>query len=157
LLASAGYPNGRGLPKLQLSYISGAGQEEVVQLIQADLKNIGITVDLDGSDGPTFSDKVYGGKFQMARDAWTADYPIADNLGYSNAAVDQGILAARQILDPAARAVAYEKVSATIGNDSPVAPIYAYRHRSVCSARLHNFTYSPLCLSDFVSCWISTQ
>jgi peptide/nickel transport system substrate-binding protein/oligopeptide transport system substrate-binding protein len=156
---------------LQLSYISGAGQEEVVQLIQADLKNIGITVDLDGSDGPTFSDKVYGGKFQMARDAWTADYPIADNflypifgsasdsnvLGYSNAAVDQGILAARQILDPAARAVAYEKVSATIGNDSPVAPIYAYRHRSVCSARLHNFTYSPLCLSDFVSCWISTQ
>lgn len=170
LLAKAGYPNGKGLPAIKLSYVSAAGHEEVMQLVQADLKAIGIAVHLDGSDGPTYGAKLDSGNFQMVRDAWTADYPIADNFinsifsstsdvnaeGYSSAAVDQAIVAARQVLDPVQRVKAYEKLSATIGNDSPVVPLVFYSHRTVCSARLHNFTFGSLGLSDFVSCWIST-
>ncbi len=138
-------------------------------LVQADLKAIGITAEFDTSDAPTYWDKAQNGQYQIGRSGWIADYPIIDNFlasnlistaadnyaRYKNIAVDDAIYAARQMGDAAARTKAYEAVVATIGEDCPVVPITFYAHRRVGSERLHNFTYSPLGLSDFVSCWLA--
>jgi oligopeptide transport system substrate-binding protein len=169
MLAKAGYPDGTGFPTIKLSFNSGAGHEDVMALVQADLKAIGITAEFDTSDGPTYWDKAQNGQYQIGRSGWIADYPIIDNFlasnlistaadnyaRYKNTAVDDAIYAARQMTDAAARTKAYEAVVATIGEDCPVVPITFYAHRRVGSERLHNFTYSPLGLSDFVSCWLA--
>ena len=168
LLAKAGYPDGQGFPTIKLSFNSGAGHEDVMALVQADLKAIGITAEFDTSDAPTYWDKAQNGEYQIGRSGWIADYPIIDNFlasnlistaadnyaRYKNTAVDDAIYAARQLTDTAARTKAYEAVVATIGEDCPVAPITFYAHRRVGSDRLYNFTYSPMGLSDFVACWI---
>jgi oligopeptide transport system substrate-binding protein len=168
-LTKAGYPNGQGLPTLKLSFNSGAGHEDVMALVQADLKAIGINAEFDTSDAPTFWDKLENGKYQFSRYGWIGDYPIFDNFlyaiffstsgnnyaKYNSPAFDDGIKKARQISDTAARTKAYQDVNAALGEDSPIAPLVFYAHRRVGSARLNNFTYSPMGLSDFVSCWLA--
>ncbi len=47
MLADAGYPNGEGLPAMTLAFNSGSGHEDVMALVQADLKVIGIETTQD--------------------------------------------------------------------------------------------------------------
>ena len=168
LLATAGFPNGEGLPPIKLSFNSGAGHEDVMTLVQADLAAVGIPVEFDTSDGPTYWDKAQNGEYQIGRSGWIADYPIIDNFlysnlistsadnyaNYNNPAFDAGILAARAITDAAKRIAKYEEVVKIAGDDCPVVPVVFYAHRRVGSERLYNFTYSGMGLSDFVGCWL---
>ena len=168
-LAKAGYPNGAGLPTLKLSFNSGAGHENIMQLVQADLKAIGINTTFDTSDAPTYWDKVGKGNFQIGRSGWSADYPIIDDFlyplfystsatnfdHYSNPAVDKAITDARQVADDTARLAAEQAVVKLVGNDVPEIPIATYAHERVTSSRVHNLIYSPMTYLDFQSCWIS--
>jgi oligopeptide transport system substrate-binding protein len=171
LLTKAGFPEGKGFPTIKLSFNSGAGHEEIMTLVQADLKAIGITAEFDTSDAPTYWDKAQNGNYQIGRSGWIADYPIIDNFvasnllstsadnysKYNNPAFDAAVMKARQTTDTAARVKAYEAAVAIAGADCPVAPITFYAHQRVGSVRLHNFTYSAMGLSDFVSCWLTAQ
>jgi oligopeptide transport system substrate-binding protein len=170
-LAAAGYPNGQGLPTIKLSFNSGAGHEDVMALVQADLKAIGINTEFDTSDAPTFWDKLGKGNYQIARCGWQADYPLIDNFvnpefqsesgdnysKYANPAVDSGVLAARATVDPAARMKAYQDLVKLIGSTNPVVPVDTYAHHNVASARVHELTYSSHGLLDYINVWISAQ
>jgi oligopeptide transport system substrate-binding protein len=169
MLAKAGYPNGQGLPIIKQSFNSGAGHEEWMQLVQADLAAIGIKTELDSSDGPTYWGKVGDGNFQLGRSGWIADYPTIDNYlqplfdsasasnfdHYESKAADDAIKAARQIADSSERMKAAQAAVRLIGEDCPEAPIATYAHQHVVSSRVHNLTYSPMNLLDFVGCWIT--
>jgi peptide/nickel transport system substrate-binding protein/oligopeptide transport system substrate-binding protein len=169
MLAMAGYPNGEGLPTIKLSFNSEAGDEDVMQLVQADLKNIGINTEFDISDGPTYFDKLVNGKCQIGRSVFGCDYPTIDNFlstlfdsasgsnfdQYKNEAVDSAITAARQIAEDSERTEAFQAIVRTIGDDCPEIPIATPAHERVASSRVHNLTYSPMTYLDFVSCWIS--
>lgn len=168
MLAAAGYPGGKGLPTIKLSFNSGAGHEEWMQLVQADLKAIGVNVVLDSSDSPTYWDKVDKGDYQLGRSGWSCDYPTMDDFlspllysssgsnfsHYSSKAADAAIVAARKITDSSERVKATQSAVKLIGNDVPEAPIATYAHHHVTSSRVHNLMYSPMDFLDFVSCWI---
>jgi oligopeptide transport system substrate-binding protein len=168
MLVKAGYPAGTALPPLALTYNSGAAHDQLMAMVQADLKALGFEVTLDTSDGPTYWDKAQNGNYQIGRSGWSADYPTIDNFiyaaffstsgdnysQYNNPAVDKAILDARKVLDPAERLKAYEAVVAMIGEDCAVIPVNFYKHRTVGSSRLHNFTSSSQNYDDFVSCWL---
>ncbi len=84
-----------------------------MQLIQADLKAVGINTTFASADFPTYLKQLDAGKFQIARLGWVADYPIMDNFLYPlfdskstdnksfyvNPAVDSGITEARAVTD----------------------------------------------------------
>lgn len=167
-LADAGYPDGKGLPTLRLSFNSGGGHEKIMELIQADLKAIGIQTKFDSADFPVYLKQLDQGKHQIARLGWIADYPIAYNFlyplfdsksgdnksQYANPAVDKAIAEGQTILDDAQRAAKYAEISKTIAADNPVAPIMFYKHTRVGSARLRDFTYDAMGLADFTKVWI---
>lgn len=167
-LAKAGYPDGAGFPIIKLSFNSGPGHEDIMTLVQADLKAIGVTAEFDVSDAPTYWDKVQNGNYQIGRSGWGADYPIIDSFVYSNLAstsadnfanynnpaLDEVITAARQIKATDERIKKYEEAVAMAGEDCPVVPITFYAHSRVGSARLHDFVHGGLGMSDFVSCWL---
>ena len=170
-LTAAGYPDGKGLPAIKLSFNSGAGHEDVMQLVQSDLKAIGINVEFDTSDAPTFWDKLGKGNYQIARCGWIMDYPLIYNFTYpefqsksgdnyskyNNPQVDQAMIDAEKITDPAARLAAFQAIVKTIGSTDPVVPLDTYAHHNVTSERVNNLTYSAGGLLDFVSCWLSTK
>jgi oligopeptide transport system substrate-binding protein len=167
-LAEAGYPGGEGFPAIKLSFNSGAGHEDVMQLVQADLAAIGITAEFDTSDSPTYWDKAQNQQYDIGRSGWIADYPIMDNFQYpllhsesgdnyqkyNSPAFDAALEEARMEADADARVALYQAANAIAGEDCSVVPVTFYAHRRVGSERLVNFTYSALGLSDFVSCWL---
>ena len=168
-LTAAGYPGGKGLPTLTLSFNSGGGHEQIMALIQADLKAIGVNTTFASADFPTYLKQLDAGKFQIARLGWQADYPIMDNFIYPlfdsqstdnksfyvNAQVDSGISAARATTDRTARLAAYNTVNDQIQSTDPVAPIMFYRHHHIGSSRVHELTYSAQGIADFTTPWLT--
>jgi oligopeptide transport system substrate-binding protein len=169
MLAKAGYPNGEGLPTVRLCFVADVGLENYMQLVQADLKEIGITAEFETSDGPTYYGKLMSGAYQIGASGWSADYPTIDSFirplfssagsqnfdGYKSPAVDQAMAAASQIIDDGERMKAAQAVVKMIGDDCPEIAVASYAHNRVASDRVHNLVYSRMNQLDFVSCWIS--
>ncbi len=172
LLASAGFPGGQGIPELKLSFNSGAGHEQVMQLLQSDWSKIGVKVKLDPHEWAEYTSsflKVENAQFvkpegqQIMRLGWSLDYPIIDNFSYplfdttsgdnkalySNPEVDKQIAAARSTPDLNAATSLYVQILKTVGADTPMIPIMFYRHRHVTSGKVRDYTYSPQSFSDF--------
>lgn len=167
-LADAGFPEGKGLPTLKLSFNSGAGHEKIMELVQSDLKKIGVNTTFDSADFPVYLKQLDAGNFQVGRLAWIADYPIADNFlyplfqsksgdnksKYANTKIDSMLDEARKTVDTAERLKKYQEINALIAADNPVLPMMFYKHTRVGSKRLHNFTYDAQGLGDFSSVWV---
>jgi ABC-type transport system substrate-binding protein len=171
-LVDAGYPGGVGSDgkplAIKLSFNSGAGHEPIMELVQSDLKAIGITATFDSSEFAVYLKQLDAGNFQIARLGWIADYPIADNFlyplfqsksgdnksKYANPAVDTALDAARKTIDTAARIAAYQAIDKTIAADNPVLPMMFYKHTRVGSKRLHNFVWDAQGLGDFGTVWV---
>lgn len=168
-LADAGYPEGKGLPTIKLSFNSGGGHEPIFELVQADLKAIGINTEFDSADFPIYLAGLDEGKHQLARLGWIADYPIAYNFmypmfysksgdnkaNYNNPEVDKAISAGETILDDAARAAEYSRISKLVGAELPYTPLMFYKHTRVGSARLNDFVFSPMGFGSFTTVWLS--
>ena len=168
-LSAAGYPDGKGLPTIKLSFNTGGGHEKIMQLVQADLKAIGINTTFDSADFPTYLKQLEAGNFQIGRLGWIADYPIMDNFTYplfnsksvdnyskfTNADVDKQINAARAITDGTARIAAYQKVQETVQATNPNVPLLFYKHHHIGSARVNELIYDPQGIPHFEKTWLT--
>lgn len=168
LLEAAGFPGGEGIPTLALAYNTGAGHEDILQLVQNDLKAIGIETELEGMEWAQYLDKLDAKDYEMGRLGWIADYPIMDNFlyplfksdsgdnytGYSNPDIDAKLEEARRTTDDAARIELYREIERTLGEDTPLIPLMFYRHFHIASDRVMDGVYSPKGLFDFDKVWL---
>jgi peptide/nickel transport system substrate-binding protein/oligopeptide transport system substrate-binding protein len=135
LLAEAGYPEGKGLPELELWTSAKTGfVKQEHEAIQKDLAAIGVTIHLKyAPDWATFLDMLTQGKAPMYRYAWYADFPDPDNflyvLLYSNSAnnyaryknpqVDALLIQARAEIDYLERIKLYREAEKIAIEDAP--------------------------------------
>ncbi|MCL4554222.1 MAG: ABC transporter substrate-binding protein [Actinobacteria bacterium] len=168
-LEEAGFPNGDGLPPIVLEYNSGAGHEDILQLVQSDFAAIGIESELKGMEWAAYLDRLAERTYQMGRLGWVADYPIMDNFlyplfksgssdnfaGYTNPEVDRMLEQARKTVDDAERIALYQEIEAAIGADMPVIPLMYYSHTRVASERVRDGVMSPKGLFAFESVWLA--
>ncbi|MCB2194955.1 MAG: ABC transporter substrate-binding protein [Bacteroidetes bacterium] len=77
LLIEAGYPNGEGLPPINLT--TTAEYLDLCEYIQQELSQFGIDIQIDVNTGATFRDMVANSKLEFFRGSWIADYPDAEN------------------------------------------------------------------------------
>lgn len=86
LLADAGYPNGEGLPTLQLIITNTKENKDKAQILQALWKeNLGVNVEIVTFESKVYWDEHAAGNFDIAFDGWTGDYPDPNtNLGIFN-------------------------------------------------------------------------
>jgi oligopeptide transport system substrate-binding protein len=169
LLEEAGYPEGEGIPTINLEYNTGSGHEDILQLVQQVLEAVGIDSELVGTEWAQYLDKLLEGTYQAGRLGWIADYPIMDNFlyplfttgsqdnfaFYSDPAVDELLQAARQTTDQDERVAMYQEVEATVGEAAPVAPIMFYRHTRVASERVRNGYFNAQSLMNFGELWLA--
>lgn len=168
-LADAGFPGGKGLPVLTINYNVGAGHDKAMELVASDLKAIGINTKMQTLEGAQHWDLLRTNKYDIGRDGWIADYPIADNFTYpffdskssdnhshyANPAVDSDILKARSTVDEVARVQLYEQIQSTIAQTNPTVPLVYYAHRRVGSNRINDFVYDNQGLTAFENVWIT--
>ena len=168
-LADAGYPGGKGLPPIKVALNTGGGHEKVVELVQSDLKAIGISTTSEALAAPQYWPFLRTTNYFLGRDGWIADYPIADNFTnpmfngasadnhshFASATVDADIIKARATVDDAARADLYSKIQSNIGSAAPVMPIVYYAHRHVGANRVNDLDYDNMGLAHLDKAWLT--
>ncbi len=132
--------------RLRLSYNNDGGHEALVQAVKEQLeRNLGVGVDLDGVPFAEQLEQRDRGEFDIARAAWGADYPSADNFlfpllastsedndgRYSNPEFDSLLTRARGEKDDAERRrLLQEAERLAINRDLAVVPtFYRTQHR----------------------------
>ena len=76
LLATAGFPHGKGLPEIELLYNTGSNHENIAQAVaQMWSRNLGLNVITRGLERKVFAERVHNGDFMVARNSWIGDYP----------------------------------------------------------------------------------
>lgn len=159
-LKKAGYENGQGLPTLKLSFNSGKGHEGPAQAVQANLKSIGINIELESMEWGAFIDAAQKGELALFRFGWAADYPIMDNFlyplfysknigkdntsNYNNPKIDELLIEARKTLNKEKRLELYRNAENKILDDSPVVPIVFYASRVVFGKNVKDFIRTPM-------------
>lgn len=134
LLADAGFPDGKGLPKVVMTFASVGNNPAVVTLLKEQWKQaLGVDVDLDPVDSKTLQDRFRAGQVQMTLVGWGADYPDPESfLGpnmktgssnnrskYSNPAVD-ALLDRAQLETNREKSVdLYKQAQKLVQEDSP--------------------------------------
>jgi len=148
LLAKAGYPNGKGIPALELWSGAGLSYEEFVAEEQAFAKFLGVIgVQVEtkrDTNWPTYKGSVYDGRFPMWRYSWYADTPDPysflhllfhskgphNTTKYRNLDVDALLDRAEKEVDYFARVRLYQQAERIIVRDAPaiVLGYYTFEH-----------------------------
>ena len=154
---------GGSLPgPLKIQFNEGAGHEDVVAIVQSNLKELGIETQQDGRSTETYFDEMSGGGCVLCRAGWFWDYPIYDNGMYdlfSKASIGEGsnnlgqyssdefsglVDDARRDTDDASRQEKFRKAEDILLNqDTAVMPINWYQGDQVFSG-LQNYWQEPL-------------
>jgi oligopeptide transport system substrate-binding protein len=153
LLADAGYPGGRGFPKLMLSYNTSETHRPIAEVIQQQWQNnLNVKIELQNMEWGSFQEFVQQEKYDLARYGWIADYPdpntfldlwITDgaqnNTNWSNPAYDQLIQDASGELDPVKRLSLLRQAEQIWVDEMPVIPIYFYKSLNLIKPNVAGF------------------
>lgn len=140
LLAEAGYPGGRGLPRIEILYNTSEGHQAIAEAIQQQWKNnLGIDVELRNMEWGVYLDTVSKTNFTVARAGWIGDYPDPNtfldmfvtggpqnNTNWSNAQYDRLIEQAASEPDAEQRMQLLREAETILMDELPIIPIYFY-------------------------------
>ncbi len=163
ILKQAGFPNGKGLPKLVIATTSD--YTDLIEFIQHNLSKVGISVEVQVMQGSTFREATAKGQLPAFRKSWLADYPDPENFlsiftsknycpsgpnytHYNNTQYDQWYEEAIQTNDDSLRTEIYKKMNRQISQDYPVIPLYYDQVTHFISKRVDNWEINPINLID---------
>jgi oligopeptide transport system substrate-binding protein len=146
LLAEAGFPDGKGFPRLQFMFYSeagGAGQMQgkiAVELQQMWRKELGVQIELRQIERKIFYSAQSRLEYDLSASSWIGDYNDANTFldmfmsnsgnnrtGWKNAQYDGLVRQANQQPDLRLRARLFQQAETLLVNeDAPIVPIYFY-------------------------------
>ncbi len=146
LLAEAGFPGGRGLPSITLHYNTNDLHKRIAELVQGQLREVGIQVRLASLDWAAYIKLVDDGGTQWHRMGWIADYPDPENFltvlfhgrnwgapgntsRYRNPVVDRLLDEADALPLGPTRLAKYREAERLIVEDAPWVFVYHYGSR----------------------------
>ncbi|MGC4042706.1 MAG: peptide ABC transporter substrate-binding protein [Armatimonas sp.] len=139
LLAEAGFPDGKGLPPLTLSFREQVSDlRKTAEVVKEQLAQIGVNVNLQEMEWAAYLKMNNDNKHDFFHMRWSADYIDAQNFlslllatgapenhtGYSNPAYDALCKEADASTDPKKRLELYHKAEEIVVDDAPWVPLY---------------------------------
>lgn len=173
LLAEAGYPDGKGLPEIQLIVNSGNSRNNTVAAeIQKQLKtNINVNLTFESLPNSDKFNLQLKGKGDLYRDGWVADYPSPESflsifygeavpadpnavsfpntVRYVNPEYDKYFKLGRDSRNQDSAYAYFLKAEQILVNDAPLIPLWYESNYRLISSRLKNFHVNPLKIFDF--------
>ena len=135
-----------------------------VQVIQAELADVGLNVELETMDAGTFLAKLREGDFQFAFNRTTWPDPIilsqmfkspGRDQQYSNPALDPVLEQIETTTDPAARQEAVSTAQRMILEDAAVVPLFADQFMIAGRQAVQGFRFSALGLPMYQDVWLN--
>jgi len=147
LLAAAGYPDGKGLPTIELLYNTLESHRTIAEALQQMWKTqLGVDVRLVNQEWKVYLDTQRSLNYEICRGSWIGDYDDPNTFldmwltgggnnetGWSNPEYDRLIAQAAATADPQQRLEVFQKAEAILMDETPEIPIYFYTH--VCLQR----------------------
>jgi len=162
LLAEAGYPGGKGFPKLLYIYNTLEGHRQIAQVLQeAWRRELGIEIEIQNQEFKVLIDNRRQGNFDIARDAWGADFAdpinfleLLDSKSDNNDAhwldphFDALLAAARAEADLARRQGRLHDAERYLLGQMPILPIYYQTRPYLVAPRLAGAVRNPMDFLD---------
>jgi oligopeptide transport system substrate-binding protein len=140
LLADAGYPGGKGFPKIEILYNTQDVHKKIAAAIQEMWRQtLGIESELRNVEWKIYLDMQTRMEFDVIRRAWIADYNDPNtfldmftsangnnNTGFASPEYDRLVAAAARERDPAKRMKLLHGAEALLMDELPIVPIYFY-------------------------------
>ena len=160
LLKEAGFPEGRGLPAIEIwSAARSERIEKEMQGVKRQLAAVGIPAEVQyETNWPAFSQRLTEGRFSMFVYAWHADVPDPDNFlfklfhsqslrnltRYANPVVDDLLFQARRERDALRRTEIYRRAEQIIVDEVPVVPVWHYTYERLFQSYVRNVEVNGL-------------
>lgn len=138
LLAEAGFPEGRGLPEIELQCRTDEIQPQVAEVLQAAWqRDLGLRVSVTRSEQKTWLQNQQSLAYTVAFGSWIADYPDASNFlglfvtnggynwcGWGSPEYDRLLAEADRAGEPAQRHALLDRAEALLLDSAPIAPVF---------------------------------
>lgn len=181
LLKEAGYPNGKGFPKLTLQLNSGGSNRVLLaEVIQKMLKdNLNIDVELEVMPFPQLLENLETGKSLFWRTAWVADYPDPENflnllygklvpkelstksylnsVRYQSDMYDSLFEKALKIVDVRERYHYYRLAEQVALDDAAIMPIYYDEYTRLLQKKVKNFPANAMEYRDLSEVYLKEE
>jgi oligopeptide transport system substrate-binding protein len=165
-LAQAGYPQGKGLPKITFDVRgNNTTSRQIAEFIQKQLLVIGIKIEINTNTFPGFLQKSKNGQLQFWLDGWALDYPDAENIlqllvsqnktpgpnatNFSHPEVDQLYRTILKLNNDETKFEHMRRIEQIVGEEYNWLMLYYSRNYILSSKRVQN--YRP---SDIIYNWL---
>jgi len=171
LLAGAGYPDGRGFPKIEILYNTSEAHQAIAELIQSQWKrSLGIDVGLRNQEWAAYLNSRRQGDFHLARAGWIGDYidPSTflklfagnnphNHSNWSNPDYDRLLRTAREERDSDLRLARYHDAEQILMDQMPVIPLYSYVSQSMVRPYVKGFHHNVQDVHPLREIWIDRE
>ena len=154
LLSEAGYPNGKGFPRIEILYNTSDSHRELAEFIQQQWKeNLGIEVGLRNLEWGTFLSTLKQTDYMVSRSGWIGDYPDPNTFldmfvtdgpnnqtNWSNTEYDLLIKQAGEEQNVERRLEILNQAERILMDEMPIIPIYFYRSINMVQGRIEGFS-----------------
>lgn len=153
LLAEAGYPEGKGFPRLTVLYNTLEHHQTIAVVLQQMWKErLGIDVNIQNEDWKVWLENVRLGNFEISRSGWAGDYLDPNTFldlhvtgggnnksNWSNARYDELIRLAAQTNDQEERFGYFQEAEAILIEEAPIIPLYTYARNRLIHPSVRNW------------------
>ncbi|MBI2969684.1 MAG: peptide ABC transporter substrate-binding protein, partial [Gammaproteobacteria bacterium] len=140
LLAEAGYPDGRGFPRLELMFNTDEAHRKIAIAVQEMWrKHLNVEISLTSQDWKVYLDRERNLDYEISRASWIGDYldPTTfldlfitgggnNRTGWSNPRYDRLLAEAARTVDEEQRHALLRQAERILMDEMPVVPIYTY-------------------------------
>jgi oligopeptide transport system substrate-binding protein len=168
LLADAGFPGGRGFPKLELLYNTSQNHRVLAEALQQMWRRtLGIDLGLRNEEWKVYLDSQDAMNFDLQRGGWIADYldphvfleiwasgNLNNDTGFAHAGYDALLQAALRAPDEKTRYELYQQMDAILVDELPVLPIYFYTNVRAVSPRVKGYHHTLLDNHPYKYVWL---
>ncbi len=140
LLAAAGHPGGKDLPKMQILFNTSEAHKSIAEAVQQMWnKELGIEVELVNQEWKVYLDTEHKLDYDVSRGGWIADYPDPytflstfaswsenNRTGWKNPRYDDLLAEAERTVDMKKRYDLFGQAETLMMEDVPLIPIYHY-------------------------------
>jgi len=168
LLARAGFPGGRGFPKISILINTSEDNRRIAEAIQAMWKReLGIPVDVLNQEWGSYLQATSALRYDVARRSWIGDYldPCTflscyltgdgnNRTGWGSPRYDGLLRAASMELDAARRFELLREAETLLLDQGPVIPIYHYSTNELVKPYVRGIYQTPLDIHPLTRVWI---
>jgi oligopeptide transport system substrate-binding protein len=158
LLAEAGFPAGRGFPRLELLYNTSQNHRIIAEAIQQMWRrHLGIDISLRNEEWKVYLDSQDAMNFDLQRGGWIADYldphvfleiwassNLNNDTGFAHPDYDRLLAQALAAPDDATRYERYQQLDALLVEELPVLPLFYYTNVRAVSPRVRGYHHTLL-------------